>query len=67
VWQAGLGGEDRAGDAGGGDERRPPGQAAGPPDGLVAVCPVVVAADAEAVAFQVADGDLQGFGAAFSE
>jgi hypothetical protein len=30
VWQAGLGGEHVGGEAGGGDQRRPPDQAAGP-------------------------------------
>jgi hypothetical protein len=36
-------------------------------DRLVAVSPVVVAADPEAVALQVADGELQGFGAAVGQ
>jgi hypothetical protein len=38
-----------------------------PPDRRVAIRPVVVAADPEAVAFHVADGDLQGLGAAVGQ
>ena len=38
-----------------------------PPDRLIAIGPVVVAADAEAVAFQVADRNLEGLAAAVGQ
>jgi hypothetical protein len=38
-----------------------------PPDRLIAIGPVVVAAHAEAVALQVANGDLEGLGPAVSQ
>jgi hypothetical protein len=41
--------------------------ATSPPDRLVAIRAVVVAPNPEAVALQIADGDLKGFGAAVGQ
>jgi hypothetical protein len=54
--QAGLGGEDLAGEAGGGDQRRPPGQAAGPAGQLLGAAPAV-GAQGGAAGAAVAAGD----------
>jgi hypothetical protein len=55
--QAGLGGEHLGGEAGGGDQRRPPGQAAGPGGQLLGAAPPVRGQGGAAGA-AVAAGDL---------
>jgi hypothetical protein len=59
LWQAGLGGEDLSGEAGGGDQRRPPGQAAGPDSQLLGAVPPVGGQGRAAGAAEAA-GDLGG-------